>query len=53
MAATKKRPKPVTDPAETEEKGYFGLQVDQTPNENYTVAGVLAGKSTPETEALD
>jgi hypothetical protein len=24
--------------------------VDQTPNENYTVAGVLAGKPTPESD---
>lgn len=33
-----------------EDKGYFGHQVDKTPNENYTVAGVLAGKPTPETD---
>lgn len=32
-------------------KGFVGVEVDETPNENYTVAGVLAGKPTPETEA--
>ncbi len=30
--------------------GYIGEVPDPTPNENYTVAGVLAGKPTPETE---
>ncbi|MCY0928309.1 hypothetical protein OTB20_19330 [Streptomyces sp. H27-H1] len=34
---------------EAEERGFLGVEVDQTPNENYTVAGVLAGKPTPET----
>ena len=33
-----------------EDKGYRGVQADETPNENYTVAGVLAGKPTPETD---
>ena len=28
--------------------GFFGFEVDPTPDENYTVAGVLAGKPTPE-----
>jgi len=32
------------------ERGYFGTVTDPTPNENYTVAGVLAGKPTPETD---
>lgn len=32
------------------EQGFRGQKVDPTPNENYTVAGVLAGKPTPETE---
>lgn len=32
-------------------KGFVGFEVDQTPNENYTVAGVLAGLPTPETDA--
>lgn len=33
-----------------EEKGYFGVSPDPTPRENYTVAGVIAGKPTPETD---
>lgn len=33
-----------------EEKGYFGVSPDPTPRENYTVAGVTAGKPTPETD---
>lgn len=32
------------------ERGLVGNEVDQTPNENYTVGGVLAGKPTPESE---
>jgi hypothetical protein len=32
-----------------EDRGYFGKTVDETPRENYTVAGVIAGKPTPET----
>lgn len=32
------------------EKGYIGIVPDPTPNENYTVAGVTAGKPTPETD---
>jgi len=31
-------------------KGFVGVEVDPTPNENYTVAGVVAGKPTPETD---
>lgn len=30
-------------------QGYVGTKVDPTPNEHYTVSGVLAGKPTPET----
>lgn len=30
-------------------KGYRGVKVDPTPNEHYTVDGVIAGKPTPET----
>lgn len=33
-----------------EEKGYHGAAVDPTPRENYTVAGVVAGAPTPETD---
>lgn len=36
---------------EAEDKGYIGTPVDPTPKENYTVAGVVAGKPTPETDA--
>ncbi len=32
------------------EQGFRGLEVDPTPNENYTLAGVTAGKPTPETD---
>lgn len=30
--------------------GYFGVQIDPTPNENYSVAGVISGAPTPETD---
>lgn len=33
-----------------QEQGYRGTTPDPTPNENYTVAGVVAGKPTPETD---
>ncbi|TXS08236.1 hypothetical protein EAO71_37180 [Streptomyces sp. ms191] len=36
---------------EAEDRGYIGVPVDPTPKENYTVAGVVAGKPTPETDA--
>lgn len=36
---------------EAEDKGFYGVEVDPTPNEHYTVAGVTAGKATPETDA--
>ncbi len=32
------------------EQGYFGDVPDPTPNENYTVAGVVKGAPTPETD---
>lgn len=35
---------------EAHEVGFYGFEVDPTPDENYTVAGVLAGKPTPETD---
>jgi hypothetical protein len=35
---------------DAEAKGYLGVPVDPTPKENYTVAGVIAGKPTPETD---
>lgn len=31
------------------EQGFIGVEVDDTPNENYTVAGVTSGAPTPET----
>jgi hypothetical protein len=37
--------------AEDTAQGFSGDQVDQTPNGHYTVAGVLAGDSVPETAA--
>lgn len=38
---------------EAEEKGYIGETPDDTPNRNYTVAGVLEGAETPETKARE
>ena len=32
-------------------QGFAGVQVDLTPSEHYTVAGVIAGESVPETAA--
>jgi hypothetical protein len=32
-------------------QGFRGVEVDPTPNENYSVQGVIAGKPTPETDA--
>lgn len=31
-------------------QGFRGVEVDPTPNENYTLAGVTSGKPTPETD---
>jgi hypothetical protein len=33
-----------------QEQGFYGVEVDPTPNEHYTVAGVVDGKPTPETD---
>lgn len=35
---------------EETERGYNGIEVDPTPNENYTVKGVTSDKPTPETD---
>lgn len=35
---------------EATEQGFIGVEVDQTPNENYTVQGVTSGAPTPETD---
>lgn len=32
------------------DQGFRGVEVDPTPNENYTVAGVTSGAPTPETD---
>ncbi len=34
-----------------QDKGYLGVSSDPTPDEHYTLAGVAAGKPTPETDA--
>ena len=34
------------------EQGYVGVVPDETPNENYTLQGQIAGKTTPETERV-
>lgn len=59
MAEQKKTPSSSTDAGQDEvqakfdeaaEKGYFGHTPDDTPNENYTLKGVTAGKPTPENQ---
>ncbi len=35
---------------EANELGFLGVEVDPTPDENYSVSGTLAGKPTPETD---
>lgn len=35
---------------EEAKKGFRGVEVDDTPNSAYTVAGVVAGEPTPETD---
>lgn len=56
MTARKKdaADEPKVDPDEVvateEEQGFRGTEVDPTPNENYTVAGVTSGAPTPETD---
>lgn len=32
-------------------QGFRGIEIDPTPNENYTFAGVTSGAPTPETDA--
>lgn len=36
---------------EAEQKGLWGNEVDTTPNENYTVAGVTSGAPVPESSS--
>jgi hypothetical protein len=47
-AAVASGPQEVVD-KETEQ-GFRGTEVDSTPNENYTLAGVTSGAPTPETD---
>lgn len=35
---------------QAQQQGYFGTVPDETPNRNYTVAGVTEGAPTPESE---
>ncbi len=35
---------------EANRKGYIGVEADPTPDDHYTLAGVTAGKPTPETD---
>jgi hypothetical protein len=37
--------------AKADEQGYWGSVPDPTPNEAYTLAGVIEGQPTPETDA--
>ncbi len=32
------------------QQGFIGVETDDTPNENYTIAGVTSGAPTPETD---
>jgi hypothetical protein len=41
-------PDPYCDP---DDPGFVGVATDPTPNEAYTLAGVLAQQPTPETDA--
>lgn len=36
--------------AQETRQGFRGVEVDPTPNENYTLAGVTSGAPTPETD---
>lgn len=54
MAEKDKTPAPDAEgqkrAAQELDQGFRGIEVDPTPNENYSVQGVLAGKPTPETD---
>lgn len=39
----------MTEP--TVDPGFIGVRVDPTPLENYTLAGVISGATTPENDA--
>lgn len=45
------QPAPAAEPASGDQaKGYYGDAPDPTPNEHYTLAGVLSDKPVPETD---
>ena len=49
--ATEASAKQVQEAVDKEtEQGFSGVEVDPTPNENYTLEGVTSGKPTPETD---
>lgn len=54
MATEKDKSGPAADVQkrvdEETDQGFRGIKADPTPNENYTVEGVTAGKPTPETD---
>lgn len=56
---TERKAQPPKDAAQKEvqtavdkaaDQGFIGVEVDPTPNEHYSVSGVLAGKPVPETD---
>lgn len=49
--ATEASAKQVQEAVDKEtDQGFSGVEVDPTPNENYTLKGVTSGKPTPETD---
>lgn len=49
--ATEKAAEQVQKAVDVEtDQGFRGVEVDPTPNENYTLSGVTSGKPTPETD---
>ena len=48
---TSSKDAPASSIAKETAQGFRGVEVDPTPNENYTVAGVTSGAPTPETAA--
>jgi hypothetical protein len=49
--ATKAQSTATTQIEKENAQGFRGTEVDSTPNENYTVQGVISGAPTPETDA--
>lgn len=50
-AEAKNEPRTATTIEEATKLGFFGTEVDPTPDENYSLKGVTRGKPTPETDA--